>query len=769
MLHNQEGQARFTDKMKTIFFLLPLLIFGLIPSVFGEIEQGINYDKQVLQTFPDGSQKIKWTQTPERIFYNNSYHDFLFTDNPNSLQIETAHGSILLDKSSCGFSFYNKGLISGNPLFIDSIVAKMANVGSNSWSLVNSINNATCEAYYDQGNNSLVAKRYAFGVGFIEYKYINQPNSWKTQLEATNLSSQTDKKFGFTQTIDLNRDSIEWDGQQKNLDNFSNVTFDRIWLESHESKVLDFLNDFYFNLGVAFPFLDSVYVFDSGINKTKLSFNFMLNDTPLLPFDTLIIDPTFSSNNPTVDGQMRDSGNNGFLDGDAFSKQDAITSVYVGRYELADPYDGSRGFFEYDISSIPSSIFVTSAIFTFETGADLGTRNGCEFRTMSSQPSTATDDQIWHAIGNGTIVSTSCPTASSTNQSITLDSDMYDYIESQLSADWVSIGVKSDTEGLQDATFHTIQIYSEEYAGTPDPTLEIIYTTVANPDPVTDLSNTSLTQTTAGLSWTLPALNGGNLFLNYMINYTTPYGSATTFYANTTSTTATVTGLTLGTPYSFQVSVFTGNNTFNWGGNILNVTTLTYIPPSAPTLSALSESETSVRFTSINGTTGDFNMFYYGLRCLENGLAPWVTIVSNSTTPDPRVYSYTLSPGDNVTCQWRDGSLTGFGDWSNNATETTGSIGIIQAPRGDHDDKLMDFATWIEDEGGLYFGMGVFPMLIMLIGFMATKATVRIFTLISLMAMGIIHASGYFEYPAWYWTLAILFGLVLVLGRQARD
>ena len=554
--------------MNSVYFFLPFILIasvGIYQDSFA-VETVTGYD-YFDTTNPDGSHT--WSNHyPYIQNQQGQYVPFL----NDGTKTETNHGSVILNTDG-SYSFYKDGIIDSSPLFTDRIIAKYADVSDlTSWTYPNSINNDTPDILWD-GDSFVSTKQSA--IGKLEYKYILDNGKWKTQLEATNLSALTTKAFGFDQIIDLNRDTIKFGGQQRNLDNFNTVTFDKEWLTNNEAKVIDFLNDISFDFDLGFENLYSVTVYDTGINSSQLVFDYRTTD-PLLPNETLVVDPTYSSNNPTVDGQMRDSGNNGSLDGNAFSKQDAITIHAVGRYELIDPFDGARAFYEFDVSSIPSMSNVVSAVFKFETGADIGTRDGCEFRTMSNQPSVSTDDQIWHAIGNGTMISNTCPTASSTNQSITLDSDMYDYIESQLSVDWVSIGIKSDTEGAQDATHHGVQYFAEESAGTPDPTLEITYHPI--PDAVTTLTNSTVTATTANIQWSAPNLNGGTL-QNYVVNYTNPHGNPLTFVANTTNTYYNVTGLAFGTNYSFRVSSGTegGFNTTAPIATILNITTSTNI------------------------------------------------------------------------------------------------------------------------------------------------------------------------------------------------
>lgn len=91
------------------------------------------------------------------------------------------------------------------------------------------------------------------------------------------------------------------------------------------------------------------------------------------------------------------------------------------------------------------------------------------------------------------------------------------------------------------------------------------------PDPVTDLTYANLEQTSVDLIWTQPDLHDG-ILVNYRVNYTTPYGTPSTFLANTTNTYLNVTGLTDDTPYSFRVKPLSQFG-YPAGGNILNVTT----------------------------------------------------------------------------------------------------------------------------------------------------------------------------------------------------
>lgn len=278
-----------------------LALVVTVPTALAEpfqIEKGANYDREFLGLSEEGGLLFKWTSAPERILTGTDqwgkpiYDSKKVTEDAYNITVETQYGSVVLNKQYCAFSFYPKGFIQPGqqPLFTDSIVAKRAPSGTENWQAVNSVNNAACEATLD--GSTLSAKKQA-AAGILDYRYIFTGTSWKTELAATNLSSLTDQKFGFTQTIDMNRDHILFGGQERNLDNFNATTFNRTWLENNESKVLDFLNGVNFDFDLAFDNLSSVTVYDTGPDSSKLAFNF-LHDAQVLPSgETFIIDPVF--------------------------------------------------------------------------------------------------------------------------------------------------------------------------------------------------------------------------------------------------------------------------------------------------------------------------------------------------------------------------------------------------------------------------------------------------------------------------------------------
>ncbi len=763
MLLHQKDPSRNSDKDKMKYILLSILLIASIslisiPDSFAEIEKGLNYDEEILKTFPNGSKQIKHNfLSYNRILDNGIYKDYIFTETANTLKIETANGFISLDKNSCGFNFDDK--------FTDSIVAYTSLVDQYSFNSIDSINNATCEAYYDQGNNSLVAKRYASNVGYMEYKYIFNNGQWKTQLEATNLTTLTNRVFAFDQTIDLNRDTIHYGGQERNLDNFSGRTFDRTWLENNEGKIITLLNGLHFDFDLGFENLDSISITDTGLNKSKLTFHYMRNNDILMPNETLIIDPQFTwgSANNVYTATTSASATTSCATGSVKTSGD---SQYLREYDSTDPtgycrYESAQ----WDTSSIPDTATVSLVEFRLDVSATVSDIN-CDITPVAGDITSISAGALMTDILDGTpyISNNAYCKTNASDVTVTLGGTANTDLQTRLTTDDLfGIGILF-TDHARNTPTHTLQTSGKE--------LQVTYTTTVSPDTIDDLTLDSVTQTTANISWSLPGLNG-ETFLNYMINNTSPQVSpVTVFYSNTTSTTATITGLTLGTNYSAQVSVYTTAGAGNWTlpqSLVLNYTTSTFTLPGAPTLSATALSDTALRFTSIPGTAGDNSTKDFGLQCELNGAGGWLNTVNNNTYASFYEYSG-LTLGDSLICQWRDGSADGWSNWSNNATDTL-ALAILSGQRtiADTDDKLMQFINMVSGMGGVYFGLGVLPFGIMLIGFMAGKKTVRIFTLATLMLMGIVHASGYYVYPNWYWTLCLLFGLVLIMGRMKSD
>ena len=607
----------------------------------------------------DEVQVIKqFTSHPERIFDGYNWIDYKFTETQDYLILESGHGSVKLSKQYCSFEFYNKGLIDSDPLFIDSIVPKMANDGTENWSVITQITNASCESYGD--NTQLVAKKYVAGVGLLEYKYINN-NQWKTQLEATNLSALTNKKFGFSQTIDLNRDSVIFGNQTVNLDNYNDTSLDRTWLINHQAEVLNLLNEFNFDLDQGFDHLESVYILDTGNNKSKLVFNYLYDQNIILPNEKLIIDPTFTSSTPSSEGRVYSTSATGASCPTTLSTGD--TTLVVRRSPSASS-DNCQGVY-FNFSTLGVGMNITSvfgASLTYDVSSVTDGIN-CDIKHLGFTGGTneATYDALTQDVGDIVDVvqnSSLCSTVSN-NKVETFTSTAYTRIVNDVNTDnIVTIGIFF-TDTARDIFTPRSDI------GSNDAILSFNYTQAVFPP-----TNFSCVGLPHGYSCSWDPVNATGVtgyYLQTSVNNSTwPLGNQT-LIGNTTS------GLINGSQYgNYELNYIRVNSTAplinSTSSNVVLVRTDNI--PDAPSITSntVSTSQIDVIRTAGSSDGGD-TVDDYNLQASING-AGFVDLVTNSTIVN--FYNHTgLTEADTVVYRWRDGNDVGWSGYSSNSTSQT--------------------------------------------------------------------------------------------------
>ena len=629
--------------MNIFFLMLPLLVvlslvslssFDVSQYAYADTkERGVDYDKEVLLVREDGSKKIKQTFLAyDRVKHLGSFVDFVYTNFGNEHEIKTVDKFIRLDKNSCSFNITH---LNGTSLLTDSILGYTGVVDSGSWNPIIQINNAKCETYYDEDNKSLVAKRFADGVGFTEYKYMFHDGAWKTQLEITNLSSLVNRVFGFNQIVSLNTDTAKFGNVELNLDSYDRYTFDRAWIEANDANVLEFSNGVIFDFDVGYDYLDSISISDNGRVSSELTFHFLRDNTIIQPNQTLIIDPTFTDSTSSS-GRLHSSGATGTTC-PAYSGTHANDQAKKQATSDAGSGACTVGYQSFDFSSFSFSTGIDSAYMTYAVSSTSGTPTNCNLLLSSHTSLGAT--MFNEAIVYGTTPTTEAVLQStwdcSTGTTVNIDPSAFSALEGHAGDPTVYLlfGYSDYTrDGTQDSVI---------FDGTQE--LTIIYDSTPEPDAVDDLTVANLSSNTLDLVWSEPALNGETL-INYSVNFTSPFGDPVTFLSNSTNIYYNVTGLTLGTDYSYRVSALTAGG-YNFTGNILNVTTLapTYgLPPTDLEVFAHG-STTQLDLEWI--ASGIDNILGYKIERETPKGTGWNTIVSNTTNTNTFYNNTGLSTG----------------------------------------------------------------------------------------------------------------------------
>lgn len=332
--------------------------------------------------------------------------------------------------------------------------------------------------------------------------------------------------------------------------------------------------------------------------------------------EKLVIDPVFSGV-ASLFGYAQDDGANDICDTNGSTSDQTAGDMAVGTL-LHATIDCTRGYVQFDTSSILNNAIITNSSFQFDIGSVTSPRNW-DIHHMVAQPSTeSTVNKFLDAANGTTYVNTDVVLTAGDNKDVDLGATADSDIQSRLVERWFAIGLVADSEAGAGTVTHQQQVTR---SGTPVPTLTVTYTASLNA--VTDLYAFLITGDSITLDWTTPTpTNEGNV-TGYQINFTTPYSNnPQTVVKNDTGTTTTsyiVGNLTQLTPYSFRVGVWTdlGGNA---SGNILNVTTLQIVELGDLDINVTNPSIFPIRFErlDINTTALNLNVTYpidFNLTC----------------------------------------------------------------------------------------------------------------------------------------------------------
>lgn len=512
--------------MKIIFFLIILFAVS-IPSVFAQtVEQAENYDKVKIS---DGENISIYKFTPQRVLDNTEWKPFVVNQTPTSIQVETATGSFIFDKNQCSLSFYDTSKITQDSIPVianDYYIPRQALNGTENWNVINQINNAVCQPtiIIDGNNIEIQAIKQDPSLGILKTRYIKNFNSdLKTQIEVTNLSAFTDRKFSLQQMIDVPK-IINFGNQQRNLENFNGTVLDRNFLLNNEAKILRLTDKIEYDFDLGFDTLNSITIISNATNASLLM-DYSFNATVIQPGQTLILDPTLKF----------DAGTSGTyvvrttaVSGASCGTPDTVLNPTTGRYDK--PTDAITDFcyitaWEWDITSISDGSIVLDVMLEVE-GSSPVNPDWANATQVLLQPSILSAQDLWDEIINGTQYIESQTLGQSTaRNNFTLGPAATTDLQNALVNDWFAVGLIEHEQETRDANTQRMQ-YTGEY--------NLFVTVVEETDPITDLScgfDTSPDDYSIDCGWTQP---NGTGIIGYQVQR--DIGSGFTVYVNNTNT-----------------------------------------------------------------------------------------------------------------------------------------------------------------------------------------------------------------------------------------
>ena len=233
--------------------------------------------------------------------------------------------------------------------------------------------------------------------------------------------------------------------------------------------------------------------------------------------------------------------------------------------------------------------------------------------------------------------------------------------------------LSADVTGLTNGTEYELQVRATNAVGTGDwsPSATLKAGLPAQPAaPALAAGNTEL-----DVSWTAPSDNGSAI-TDYDLRYSSDGGATWTETADTTdstSTTATITGLPNGTSYVVQVRAGNTHGDGAWSPSSAEVAAGAPAAPAAPALTTAS-GQITVTWTAPDN--GGSPITDYDLRHSSDSGATW-TFVENGTSTSTTATVTGLTDGTAYEVQVRAENARGAGGWSPSTTLATLTAGNV--------------------------------------------------------------------------------------------
>lgn len=461
----------------------------------------------------------------EIIDYNKNIKPYVKTEDSSAISVSSGQVTFSFDKQTCSATIHNAGLLKAGQIpqiSSSSYIVRVAVNGTNDWTPIAEINGATCnvETFEDGKSVEIRGTKLVDDIGEMKIRYLKlYHDGLKPQIEFTNLNpSWTNHKFSIIGT-DHVPEVITIADESVNIKTDPSPTQkNRVELGLDNKKLKIDIGGLEFD---ALTGNDQVWsvntVYENNI--TKLVVDYSNQEGKIyLPGQTLVLDPLYANDaNPTEDGVILDNGTNDNLDGNSLTINTAATSHDIGRYAISDGAEGGRTYYQFALT-IPKYSYVIDTDFVVENGAPAGTSDGCDYMEINMNMVSATTQQKWDDIGDGTVFVNDDPTCNSSgaNHSVDLGTSADTDVMSQLTSEvgFFAFGIKSDVEGALDTSYHAARFHSEENTGTPDPTLIVTYTLPVPTTPTVLLTSDTPTSKT----------------VETLTNSTTPVGSILGYY-----------------------------------------------------------------------------------------------------------------------------------------------------------------------------------------------------------------------------------------------